>query len=187
MNGAERRERSLRSGLCDGRSAMEEIFARRKARLMELRARRKGEDFELDLVLRNNITTAEYPLGVYHPHQELHHIKKENIGLIEVMGLAILPSRLKDQSAAICRILTGEEPDTSREAGSPLAVHADWIGQLVKTYGTAMAPEAAEEAVRKEIGLVFSHVLENAGVFKSDEAGQAAFLKFAKAAGLEEI
>ena len=80
-----------------------------------------------------------------------------------------------------------EEPDTSREAGSPLAVHADWIGQLVKTYGTAMAPEAAEEAVRKEIGLVFSHVLENAGVFKGDEAGQAAFLKFAKAAGLEEI
>ena len=103
------------------------------------------------------------------------------------LAAAILPSRLKDQSAAICRILTGEEPDTSREAGSPLAVHADWIGQLVKTYGTAMAPEAAEEAVRKEIGLVFSHVLENAGVFKGDEAGQAAFLKFAKAAGLEEI
>ena len=146
-----------------------------------------SEGYILDIALRNNRTSEEYPDGIFHPHKEYHNIKKENIGLIEVMGLAILPSRLKNQSAAICRILTGEEPDTSREAGSPLAVHADWIDQLVKTYGTAMAPEAAEEAVRKEIGLVFSHVLENAGVFKGDEAGQAAFLKFAKAAGLEEI
>ena len=146
-----------------------------------------SQGYILDIALRNNRTSEEYPDGIFHPHKEYHNIKKENIGLIEVMGLAILPSRLKDQSAAICRILTGEAPDTSRDAGSPLAVHADWIGQLVKTYGTAMAPEAAEEAVRKEIGLVFSHVLENAGVFKGDEAGQAAFLKFAEAAGLEEI
>ena len=146
-------------------------------------ARRRGEDYELDLVLRNNRTTPEHPLGLFHPHAEYHHIKKENIGLIEVMGLAILPARLKDQGAAIADILSGKAPNTSREQGSPLAVHADWIDGLIAKYGTALRPEKAEQAVRDEIGIVFSHVLENAGVFKSDEAGQAAFLRFLKAAG----
>ena len=99
------------------------------------------------------------------------------------MGLAILPARLKDQGAAIADILSGKAPNTSREQGSPLAVHADWIDGLIAKYGTALRPEKAEQAVRDEIGIVFSHVLENAGVFKSDEAGQAAFLRFLKAAG----
>ncbi len=137
----------------------------------------------LDIAPRNNRTTAQYPDGIFHPHKEYHNIKKENIGLIEVMGLAILPARLKDQGAAIADILSGKAPNTSREQGSPLAVHADWIDGLIAKYGTALRPEKAEQAVRDEIGIVFSHVLENAGVFKSDEAGQAAFLRFLKAAG----
>ena len=146
-------------------------------------ARKVGDTFELDLALRNNITTDECPLGVYHPHAQYHHIKKENIGLIEVMGLAILPARLKDQSAAIADILTGSAPNTSREAGSPLAVHADWIDGLIKKYGTGLKREKAEAVLRDEIGIVFSHVLENAGVFKQDAAGQAAFLKFMESVG----
>ena len=144
------------------------------------------EGYILDLALRNNRTTEEYPDGIFHPHKEYHNIKKENIGLIEVMGLAILPARLKEQSAAIADILTGEAPNTSREPGSTLAVHADWIDQLIKKYGTAMNRRDAEAALRDEIGIVFSHVLENAGVFKQDEAGQAAFLKFAAAAGFKK-
>ncbi len=99
------------------------------------------------------------------------------------MGLAILPARLKDQSAAIVDILTGSAPNTSREAGSPLAVHADWIDGLIKKYGTGLKREKAEAVLRDEIGIVFSHVLENAGVFKQDAAGQAAFLKFMESVG----
>ena len=133
--------------------------------------------------LRNNRTTEQYPDGIFHPHKEYHNIKKENIGLIEVMGLAILPARLKDQSAAIADILTGSAPNTSREAGSPLAVHADWIDGLIKKYGTGLKREKAEAVLRDEIGIVFSHVLENAGVFKQDAAGQAAFLKFMESVG----
>ena len=141
------------------------------------------DGYILDLALRNNRTSEEYPDGIFHPHKEYHNIKKENIGLIEVMGLAILPARLKDQGAAIADILSGKAPNTSREENSPLAVHADWIDGLIAKYGTALRPEKAEQAVRDEIGIVFSHVLENAGVFKSDEVGQAAFLRFLKAAG----
>lgn len=137
----------------------------------------------LDLAPRNNRTTEQYPDGIFHPHKEYHNIKKENIGLIEVMGLAILPARLKDQGAQIADILSGKVPNTSREEGSPLAVHADWIDELIAKYGTALSHDKAEKAVRDEIGIVFSHVLENAGVFKQDEAGQAAFLRFLNAAG----
>ena len=137
----------------------------------------------LDLAPRNNRTTEQYPDGIFHPHKEYHNIKKENIGLIEVMGLAILPARLKDQGAQIADILSGKAPNTSREEGSPLAVHADWIDELIAKYGTALSHDKAEKAVRDEIGIVFSHVLENAGVFKQDEAGQAAFLRFLNAAG----
>lgn len=137
----------------------------------------------LDLALRNNRTTDQYPDGIFHPHKEYHNIKKENIGLIEVMGLAILPARLKAQSAAIADILTGAAPNTSREPGSDLAVHADWIDSLIAKYGTCLPREVAEDALRQEIGVVFSHVLENAGVFKQDEAGQAAFLKFMESVG----
>ncbi len=140
--------------------------------------------YVLDLALRNNRTSAEYPDGIFHPHRQWHNIKKENIGLIEVMGLAILPARLKDQSAAIADILTGTAPNTAREAGSPLAVHADWIDTLIAKYGTALPRAEAEQAIRAEIGTVFGHVLEDAGVFKQDAAGQAAFLRFAQSVGL---
>lgn len=143
----------------------------------------KERGYILDVTLRNNRTSEEYPDGIFHPHPEYHNIKKENIGLIEVMGLAILPSRLKDQSAAIADILSGKAKNTSREAGSPLAVHADWIDKLLAKYGTALAPEAAAEVVKKEIGAVFGKVLENTGVFQLTDAGQAAFLRFLQTAG----
>ena len=141
--------------------------------------------YVLDLALRNNRTSEEFPDGIYHPHKQWHNIKKENIGLIEVMGLAILPARLKDQSAAIADILTGQAANTAREPGSPLAVHADWIDGLLDKYGTALSRPAAEAALRTEIGTVFSHVLEDAGVFKQDAAGKAAFLRFAANVGLQ--
>ena len=143
--------------------------------------------YVLDLAPRNNRTTEQYPDGIFHPHQEYHNIKKENIGLIEVMGLAILPARLKTQSAAIADILTGSAPNLSREAGSELAVHADWIDALIAKYGTSMKRKDADKALREEIGVVFSHVLENAGVFKQDKAGQAAFLRFMAATGFTPL
>ncbi len=139
--------------------------------------------YVLDLAPRNNRTTDQYPDGIFHPHKEYHNIKKENIGLIEVMGLAILPARLKEQSAEIAAILTGQASNTSRQPGSGLAVHADWIDSLIARYGTAVDPDRAKEILRSEIGVVFSHVLENAGVFKQDEAGQAAFVRFMVSAG----
>ena len=137
-------------------------------------ARRRGEKFELDLVLRNNITTEEHPLGVYHPHAELHHIKKENIGLIEVMGLAVLPARLKNELAAVEeKLVSGEDP-----SADPLtAAHAPWMAELRKKY-PAITKENAEKIVHDEVGLVFSTVLEHAGVYKRDEKGKAAFLRF---------
>ncbi len=147
----------------------------------------EGRGYILDIAPRNNRTSEEYPDGIFHPHKELHHIKKENIGLIEVMGLAILPARLKDQTAAICDILTGKAAaDTARQEGSSLAVHADWIDELTARYGTAMTDADALAAVRKEIGLKFSKVLECAGVFKMNEQGLAAFDRFLTAAGCEK-
>lgn len=145
----------------------------------------QDDRFVLDIVPRNNRTSEQYPDGIFHPHAEYHNIKKENIGLIEVMGLAILPSRLKEQSLAIADILSGKAANTSRQEGSSLAVHANWIDELVAKYGTAVPESEALEIVRKEIGIVFSHVLENAGVFKQDAQGHAAFLKFAYACGFE--
>ena len=137
-------------------------------------ARRRGNDFELDLVLRNNLTTEEHPLGVYHPHGHLHHIKKENIGLIEVMGLAVLPARLKDEMAELEKaILDG----TDLRSTETLASHADWAEAFLKEYDNVNSDNITE-IIRKEIGLVFAEVLENAGVYKCDEAGREAFLRF---------
>ncbi|MBO4433122.1 MAG: UDP-glucose--hexose-1-phosphate uridylyltransferase [Clostridia bacterium] len=136
-------------------------------------ARRRGEDFELDLVLRNNITTDEHPLGVFHPHANLHHIKKENIGLIEVMGLAVLPARLKDEMALLKTALI-ENRDI--KADEVLSKHADWADELKKKY--VFTAENADEILKKEIGLVFSEVLADAGVFKKTATGEAAFLRF---------
>ncbi len=137
-------------------------------------ARRRGEDYELDLVLRNNLTTEEYPLGLFHPHAELHHIKKENIGLIEVMGLAVLPARLRDELAELSRRLASGEDLYA----SPLTdKHASWAEELKRKY--AFTPDNAGEILRREVGEVFKTVLEHAGVFKRDEEGRAAFLRFA--------
>jgi UDPglucose--hexose-1-phosphate uridylyltransferase len=137
-------------------------------------ARRRGGDYELDLVLRNNLTTAEHPLGVFHPHSELHHIKKENIGLIEVMGLAVLPARLRGELGELARrLVSGEEL-----AASPLTEkHAPWAEELKKKY--SFTAENAEAILQKEVGEVFKTVLEHAGVFKRDERGRAAFVRFA--------
>ena len=134
-------------------------------------ARRRGSDYELDLVLRNNITTKEHPLGVYHPHAELHHIKKENIGLIEVMGLAVLPARLKGELQGLEEAILAEKPLTG-----DLEKHAAWVEEL-KTRHT-FTPENTTAILREEVGKVFAKVLEHAGVYGRNEAGQAAFLKF---------
>ncbi len=136
-------------------------------------ARMRAGQFELDLVLRNNITTEEYPLGVYHPHQELHHIKKENIGLIEVMGLAVLPARLKDELDGVARALV-HGGDLRRDEA--LAKHADWAEALKSRH--VFTAENAEELLRQEVGAVFATVLEHAGVFKCTPEGQEAFLRF---------
>ena len=136
-------------------------------------ARRRGDDFELDLVLRNNLTTPEHPLGVYHPHADKHHIKKENIGLIEVMGLAVLPSRLKKELAALAdAILDGKD----LYADPVLSSHADWVAQI-KTRKT-FTPENAMDILLEETGKVFSEVLEDAGVYKCNVSGRAAFMRF---------
>ncbi len=138
-------------------------------------ARKRGECFELDLVLRNNITTDEHPLGVYHPHAELHHIKKENIGLIEVMGLAVLPARLKTEMESLAQYLVQNGAD-GLENDEVLAKHADWAKELCQKY--KFTAENAQEILKKEIGIVFSKVLEHAGVYKRDENGKAAFERF---------
>ena len=144
------------------------------------------DGFILDLALRNNRTSEEFPDGIFHPHKEYHNIKKENIGLIEVMGLAILPARLKTQGAKIADILCGKAANTSRSEGSDLAVHADWIDSLIAKYGTALSESEANKVVKKEIGVVFSHVLENAGVFKQDKNGQEAFVRFMNSVGFKK-
>ena len=137
-------------------------------------ARKRGEDYELDLVLRNNITTEEHPLGVFHPHANLHHIKKENIGLIEVMGLAVLPARLKKEKADLeDAILTGA--DIRKD--EILEKHADWVEEFLPKYQDVNA-ENIHSIIQKEIGLVFMQVLEDAGVYKRTEEGQAGFDRF---------
>ena len=138
-------------------------------------ARRRGRDYEMDLVLRNNLTTEEHPLGLFHPHAELHHIKKENIGLIEVMGLAVLPARLKDELARLAELLRSGGDLYADEA---TAKHAPWAEELKQRYD--FSREDAEAVLRQEVGRVFMQVLEHAGVFKRDETGRAAFLRFAE-------
>ncbi len=136
-------------------------------------ARRRGEKFELDLVLRCNICTAEHPLGVFHPHADKHNIKKENIGLIEVMGLAVLPSRLKTELHALAEAVA-EGRDISGD--EMLSKHAVWVEGLKAKY--SFNKDNALDIILKETGRVFAAVLEDAGVYKRDEAGQAAFMKF---------
>lgn len=137
-------------------------------------ARKKDGAYELDLVLRNNITTEEFPLGVFHPHPELHHIKKENIGLIEVMGLAVLPARLKGEISKLASILVSGGDCREDEE---LVKHADWVDELKRKYGS-FNEMTVHNILKDEIGIVFKKVLEDAGVFKRDEQGIAAFKKF---------
>ncbi len=159
-------------------------------------ARMRGDMYEMDLVLRNNITTAEHPLGVYHPHSEYHHIKKENIGLIEVMGMAILPARLREELSNITAIIENalasyENDDdaishiaSAVTSDDSLRVHADWINGILPANIAALRKSfaddnsAVEEFIRRETGIVFSHVLENAGVYKQTPDGLEGFSRF---------
>ena len=137
-------------------------------------ARQKDGLYELDLVLRNNLTTKEHPLGVYHPHSELHHIKKENIGLIEVMGLAVLPARLKEEMSLLGEyLLTGKDP----RSNEVLEKHADWVEEFLPSY-PEVTKDNIDEILQAEIGKVFCQVLEHAGVYKRTEEGQKAFNRF---------
>ena len=137
-------------------------------------ARKRGNNYELDLVHRNNITTKEHPLGVDHPHAKLHHIKKENIGLIEVMGLAVLPARLKDEMAQLKTAILSRADLRSNEV---LSKHADWVEEFLPKY-ESITEENIDGIIRKEIGLVFREVLLDAGVYKCTEEGREAFLRF---------
>ena len=137
-------------------------------------ARRRGEDFELDLVLRNNITTEEHPLGVYHPHAQYHNIKKENIGLIEVMGLAVLPARLKEEMRLLADYIVSGRDLRNNET---LAKHADWAQNFI-ARNRNINDDNVMDIIQAEIGDVFVHVLEDAGVYKCTEEGREAFMRF---------
>ncbi len=136
-------------------------------------ARMRNGRYELDLVLRNNLTTPEYPLGLYHPHPELHHIKKENIGLIEVMGLAVLPARLKGELAELADALV---QGADLRGSETLAKHADWAEELKTRY--TFTAENVTDILQSEVGAVFAQVLEHAGVYKCTPEGRAAFQRF---------
>lgn len=137
-------------------------------------ARKVGDTYELDLALRNNITTEEHPLGVYHPHAEWHNIKKENIGLIEVMGLAVLPARLKEELEILAEYLVEKKDIRSNEK---IEKHADWVETFLPKY-EEITKENVMEILQEEVGIVFTHVLEDAGVYKCTEEGRKAFKRF---------
>ncbi|AGF58409.1 UDPglucose--hexose-1-phosphate uridylyltransferase [Clostridium saccharoperbutylacetonicum] len=138
-------------------------------------SRKRNGKYELDLVLRNNRTSAEHPLGIFHPHDEVHHIKKENIGLIEVMGLAVLPARLKEELNILKESLINKTSDISDN--ETVAKHSEWYKYILGKYSNISA-ENAEDILKSEVGLKFSEVLDHAGVFKRNEQGLAAFDKF---------
>ena len=137
-------------------------------------ARKKGDMYELDLTLRNNITTEEHPLGVYHPHAQYHNIKKENIGLIEVMGLAVLPSRLKEELEILADYIVEGNDIRSNEK---IAKHADWTDSFLPKYDS-ITKDNVMDILKEETGIVFTHVLEDAGVYKCTEEGRRAFMRF---------
>ena len=141
-------------------------------------ARRRGENYELDLVLRNNITTEEHPLGVYHPHAELHHIKKENIGLIEVMGLAVLPARLKQELADLQTAILEGTPLTGE-----LKKHEAWVNDIKERY--TLNEENIGSILKIEVGKVFARVLEHAGIYERSMSGRLAFMRFVEAVNHE--
>lgn len=134
-------------------------------------ARYKDGHYELDLVLRNNRTNEQHPMGIFHPHQDAHHIKKENIGLIEVMGLAVLPARLKSELAEVEKYLLRQENNLNE-------YHLAWADDMLKRYGSDITPDSVNGIVQKEVGYKFLRVLEDACVFKRNSEGQEAFLRF---------
>lgn len=153
-------------------------------------ARRNSDgEFELDLVLRNNRTSEEHPMGIFHPHANLHHIKKENIGLIEVMGLAVLPGRLLQELDEIAGILKGEwgADGEWNKNEHPLSKHAEWIGELITRYGSSLSEQEATAAMQREVGLKFAAVLADAGVYKRTEAGMAAYDRFMEHTGFRRM
>ncbi len=137
-------------------------------------ARKVGDTYELDLALRNNITTDEHPLGVYHPHAQWHNIKKENIGLIEVMGLAVLPARLKEEMEILADYIVEGKDISSNEK---IAKHKEWTDTFLPKYAE-ITKENVMDILQEEIGIVFTHVLEDAGVYKCTEEGRKEFRKF---------
>lgn len=147
-------------------------------------ARKKDGVYELDLVLRNNRKNEEYPAGIFHPHQDLHHIKKENIGLIEVMGRAILPGRLKEELNWISAFLSGELELEELKEKEGLSKHLDWVTELKNEYGINLSEEEAEKVVEVEVASKFSRVLEDAGVYKNNPIGNKGFERFLKSVGI---
>ncbi|MGM1046698.1 MAG: UDP-glucose--hexose-1-phosphate uridylyltransferase [Bacillota bacterium] len=153
-------------------------------------ARRNAEGiYEMDLVLRNNRTNDEYPEGIFHPHREMHHIKKENIGLIEVMGLAILPGRLKVELDQISDILSGDDAlyEAVQSEGHALAIHRDWIEQLKERTGATITKGEAVDLIRSEVGGIFTTILEQAGVYKHTAEGREAFCRFLESTGYSAV
>lgn len=148
--------------------------------------RRENDVYHLTLVLRNNRTSDEHPLGIFHPHAPLHHIKKENIGLIEVMGLFILPGRLKVELAELQDFLTGKRPMVRPAEEDASAKHYDWIHQMVEEHGLCASNEEAEVLLRGEVARVCAQVLADAGVYKLDDNGLAGFLRFMESLGYQQ-
>lgn len=145
-------------------------------------------EFEMDLVLRNNRTSEEHPDGIYHPHKELHHIKKENIGLIEVMGLAVLPARLNTELKEIEKVLCGDVSiyeNALENSSNPINKHTPWIKELIAKYGMNCSTEDAEKYVKQEVGEKFSNVLSDAGVYKMTESGINGFDRFMTSIGFK--
>ena len=140
-------------------------------------ARKKGDFYEIDLVLRNNRTNEKYPLGIFHPHDKLHHIKKENIGLIEVMGLAVLPGRLKEEIEILSDLILKENSLELIKTDENVKKHFEWIKEIIKKYDN-INQKNVKDILKTEIGIVFSEVLEDAGVFKRDKEGILGFRKF---------
>lgn len=143
-------------------------------------------EYELDLVLRNNRTSEEHPDGIFHPHKELHHVKKENIGLIEVMGLAVLPGRLKEELEQLAQVLTGElrfDEKITAQPDHPLYKHSAWIDELVSAHGANLTEEASERVLQAAVGHKFADVLRDAGVYKRSELGLSGFKSFINSIG----
>ena len=146
-------------------------------------ARRVPDGYQLDLVLRNNRATPEHPLGIFHPHAELHHVKKENIGLIEVMGMFILPGRLQGELEGVKQSLMKPGPYTPYDESSPLSKHNEWIESLIKRYGGGQPADAAERIAQDALAEKCVRVLEDAGVYKQDDRGRVGFMRFMENAG----